>query len=272
MQADKDKLKDYANQVYAIIDPLGKSIYEANGIVANLDSYDDFIFTIDNVRKVTKEQYNRYAYLLSQFATTIGKMSDDYKTNPWRGSHLSVVSNEFRHDVTARLNSLLPKIKELDFEFAQILTELHLDAPHTSNDVKAIIELLNCASIAYSIPSEWILTDEIQPLYDEVEECIELKTRLITLTDELVNVYTAVHFNEAVAPISAVEQLDSQALLEEERRALTSFIATQAPYSYWSVQQISEVLNFLNAANLDASFAYPSPMQSFSNAQSSGLD
>ena len=156
LQADKDKLNDYANQVYAIIDPLGKSIYEANGIVANLDAYEDFIFTIDNVRKVTKEQYNRYAYLLSQFATTIGKMSDDYKTNPWRGSHLSVVSNEFRHDVTARLNSLLPKIKELDYEFGQILAELHLDAPHTSNDVKAIIELLNCASIAYSIPSEWI--------------------------------------------------------------------------------------------------------------------
>lgn len=248
LQADKDKLNDYANQVYAIIDPLGKSIYEANGIVANLDSYDDFIFTIDNVRKVTKEQYNRYAYLLSQFATTIGKMSDDYKTNPWRGSCLSVVSNEFRHDITARLNSLLPKIKELDYEFAQILAALHLDARHTSNDVKAIIELLNCASAAYSIPSQWILTNEIQPLYDEVEECVELKTRLIILTDELVNVYTAVHSNEAFAPISAVEQLDSQTLLEKEKSALTSFVATQAPYSYWSVQQISDVLNFLNAA------------------------
>ena len=248
LQADKDKLNDYANQVYAIIDPLGKSIYEANGIVANLDTYEDFIFTIDNVRKVTKEQYNRYAYLLSQFATTIGKMSDDYKTNPWRGSHLSIVSNEFRHDVTARLNSLLPKIKELDYEFGQILAELHLDAPHTSNDVKAIIELLNCASIAYSIPSEWILTDEIQPLYDEVEECVELKTRLITLTDELVNVYATVNSNDAFAPISAVEQLGSQTLLEKEKSSLTSFIATQTPYSYWSVQQTSEVLNFLNVA------------------------
>ena len=248
LQADKDKLNDYANQVYAIIDPLGKSIYEANGIVANLDTYEDFIFTIDNVRKVTKEQYNRYAYLLSQFATTIGKMSDDYKTNPWRGSHLSVVSNEFRHDVTARLNSLLPKIKELDYEFGQILAELHLDAPHTSNDVKAIIELLNCASIAYSIPSEWILTDEIQPLYDEVEECVELKTRLITLTDELVNVYARVNSNDAFAPISAVEKLGSQTLLEKEKSALASFVATQTPYSYWLAQQTSEVLNFLNAA------------------------
>lgn len=248
LQADKDKLNAYANQVYAIIDPLGKSIYEANGIVANLDSYEDFIFTIDNVRKVTKEQYNRYAYLLSQFADTVGKMSDDYKTNPWRGSHLSVVSNEFRHDVTARLNSLLPKIKELDYEFGQILAELHLDVPHTSNDVKAIIELLNCASIAYSIPSEWILTDEIQSLYNEVDECVKLKTRLITLTDELEDVYTEVISNDAFIPISAVAQLGSQSLLEKEKSLLMSVLATQTPYSYWSAQQTSEVLNFLNVA------------------------
>ena len=59
LQADKNKLNDYADQVYTIIEPLGKSIYEANGIVANLAAYDDFIFAIDNVRNISKEQYNK---------------------------------------------------------------------------------------------------------------------------------------------------------------------------------------------------------------------
>ena len=54
LQADKNKLNDYADQVYTIIEPLGKSIYEANGIVANLAAYDDFIFAIDNVRNISK--------------------------------------------------------------------------------------------------------------------------------------------------------------------------------------------------------------------------
>ena len=248
LQADKDKLNDYANQVYAIIDPLGKSIYEANGIVANLDTYDDFIFSIDDIRNVTKEQYNKYAYLLSQFATTIGKMSDDYKTNPWRGSNLSAVSNEFRHDVTARANALLPKIKEFDNEFAQNLKELHLEVPNTLNNAKNIIELLNCASTAYCIPSEWILTDEIQPLYDEIEECIKLKAQLISLTNELVNVYTSVTSNEALTPTSNTEQLTSQALLEKEKDALSSFVLTQTPYSHWSIQKMTEITDFLNTA------------------------
>ena len=60
LQADKDKLNDYAEQVYEIIEPLGKSIYEVNGIIANLDSYDDYIFAISDIRNVTKEQYNKF--------------------------------------------------------------------------------------------------------------------------------------------------------------------------------------------------------------------
>ena len=63
---------------------------------------------------MTKEQYNKYSYLLAQFATTIGKMTDDFKNNPWREFHLTSVSNEFRHDVTSRLNILLPKLKDFD--------------------------------------------------------------------------------------------------------------------------------------------------------------
>lgn len=63
LQADKDKLNAYAEQVYEKIEPLGKSIYEVNGIVANLDSYDDYIFDISDIRNVTKEQYNKYRKL-----------------------------------------------------------------------------------------------------------------------------------------------------------------------------------------------------------------
>ena len=48
LQADTDKLNAYAEQVYEKIEPLGKSIYEVNGIIANLDSYDDYIFAINS--------------------------------------------------------------------------------------------------------------------------------------------------------------------------------------------------------------------------------
>lgn len=254
LQADKDKLNDYANQVYAIIKPLEKSIYEANGIVANLDSYDDFIFSIANIRNITKEQYNNFTYLLSQFATTIGKMSDDYKSNPWRDTNLSVVSNEFRHDVTSRVGVLLPKIKEMDSEVAQILAELHLDLPHTLNNINIVINLLDCASTAYSVPSEWILTDKIQSLYDEIGECSKLKNNLLSLYDELVSEYAVIRSNIPNIKNTSVEDLNSQSLLENEKNNLVSLITTEQPYCCWSIQQFNEIVNFFNMAKNTAEY------------------
>ena len=248
LQEDKNKLNAYADQVYAIIEPLKKSIYEANGIVANLEAYEDFIFAIDNIRNITKEQYNKYAYLLSQFTTTVGKMSDDYKKNPWRNSHLSVVSNEFRHDVTSRLNELIPRMKETDEVFARVLETLHLDAPHTLKDLKQIIDLLSCVMSARPIPPEWILTDEIEPLYHEIEECVALKTQLTRLTDELVSYYTSIQANTCTFPLSSYGTLDSQTALEKEEASIKDYITTAAPYSYWSEQQIGNVAALLKTA------------------------
>ncbi len=252
LQADKDKLNDYANQVYTVIEPLEKSIYEANGIVANLATYEDFIFSIDDIRNVTKAQYNKFTYLISQFVNTIGQLSDDYKSNPWKDSNLSVVSNEFRHDVTARMDTLLPKIKAMDCEVAQIFAELHLDMSHTLNNINAIIKLLDCVNTATPIPYEWILTDKIQTLYNEVEECAKLKMTLLTLIDELVSKYNLIGYNVSNLPITPVEKLDSQTLLENEKITLESFVTTEMPYRYWSIQQLNEISNYLNIAKSTA--------------------
>lgn len=252
LQADKDKLNDYATQIYTIIEPLEKSIYEANGIVANLETYADFIFSIDNIRNVTKEQYNKFTYLIFQFTKTIGQLSDDYKLNPWRDSNLSAVSNEFRHDVTSRMNTLMPKIKEIDCEVAQIFAKLHLDTPQTLNNINALINLLDCVNSATPIPHEWILTDKIQTLYNEVEECAKLKSILLTLNDELSNKYNTISLNSSIVPISSVEKLESKTLLENEKRTLESFVNVEDPYCNWSIQQLNVIFDYLNIAKSKA--------------------
>jgi len=83
--SNKQKLNEYAYQIFEIVQPLGKSIYDVYGLLANLDSYEDLIFTLDNISSVNNQQYNQYNYLLSQLSVTIGKMSNDYKSNPWYG-------------------------------------------------------------------------------------------------------------------------------------------------------------------------------------------
>ena len=248
LQADKDKLNAYAEQVYERIEPLGKSIYEVNGIVANLDSYDDYIFDISDIRNVTKEQYNKYSCLLAQFATTIGKMTDDFKNNPWRECHLTSVSNEFRHDVTSRLNNLLPKLKDFDEKLAGVLVTLHMDVPHTLQNVEQIIEVLNVAESAQKIPSEWILTDEIQPLFDEITNCIKLKKELISLSDNLADKYKTIHTNESIAELSSADSLNNTSALISEKRNLKELVTSTKPYSAWNTDVIDGVTALLSQA------------------------
>ena len=255
LQADKTKLNDYANQVYKAIQPLGKSIYEANGIVANLESYDDFIFAIDNIRNVTKEQYNKYGYLLSQFATTVGKMTDDYKTNPWRNCHLLSVSNEFRHDVNSRLGILMPKIKNFDDKLADIFVKLHLDTPHTIESVKHIINILAFAKNAKNIPSNWILTDEAQSFFDEISECTLLKEKHIELLKSFDNEISILNSNGCVKINANSSVLNSMNDLTSVKIKLENILTT-TPYKIWcndkiqiAEQLLIDAINISNSIN-----------------------
>ena len=248
LQDDKQKLNEYARQVYEPVEPLGKSIYEVNGIIADLESYDDYIFAIDDVRYVSKEKYHGYVTLLSRYATTVGKMSNDFANNPWRGCKLSAVTNEFRHDSSARLGRLLPQMKEFDDELGAMLAELHLDLPHTVKDADRLADLLDGVSEAIPIPSAWILTDEIQPLYEEVEECAATKRTLMGLTDQLVRDYEVIQANEPRFPISSVSLLSTQTSLKNELHILNSILPITAPYSYWQKQAVMDVREDLRQA------------------------
>lgn len=197
---------------------------------------------------MTKEQYNKYSYLLAQFATTIGKMTDDFKNNPWRECHLTSVSNEFRHDVTSRLNNLLPKLKDFDEKLAGVLVTLHMDVPHTLQNVEQIIEVLNVAESAQKIPSEWILTDEIQPLFDEITNCIKLKKELISLSDNLADKYKTIHTNESIAELSSADSLNNTSALISEKRNLKELVTSTKPYSAWNTDVIDSVTALLSQA------------------------
>lgn len=157
LQDSKDRLNAYAEQVYTIVDPLGKSIYEVNGIIANLEAYEEFIFSIEDIRNVSREQYNRYSYLIDRFTATIGKMTDDYKENPWRGCRLSSVSNEFRHDVTARTNELLESLKRtISYEYNWFVSNFNDVTPFREAELISLSKRLDACVNNLFLLEEWI--------------------------------------------------------------------------------------------------------------------
>lgn len=52
---DKQKLNEYADELFENVSPLNMSIYQVNGELASLNNYEDIIFSIPNVRETTRE-------------------------------------------------------------------------------------------------------------------------------------------------------------------------------------------------------------------------
>lgn len=213
LQEDKEKLNAYVTQLHQIVEPLHKSIYEVNGILANLESYDEVIFSLDNVKEVTASQYNRYNYLLDNLIKTIGKMTGDYTKNPWNGANVSSVSNELRHDVGAKLSILIPKIQKYSELADKMLRDMSLKQDVTYNHLFAIQEIFSIGKSSPLIPTNWIVGDEISPLFDEVTECENIKSDFAKQTNMLKSRYEelTVYF-----PLSDISELINSVKIQSE--------------------------------------------------------
>lgn len=252
LQEDREKLNEYADEIYETVEPLGKSIYEANGIIANLESYADYIFSIDDIRNTTKEKYNSYISKLSLFVRTMGKMSLDYKHNPWRGCRLTYVTNEFRHDALFHLKSLMPQVDDANRQFASVLALLKIKASNTMRGIDAVIDVLMCAKTAYRIPVEWISTDELQPLYNEVAKCKELKERVIALKENLEKEYAIIGKNESTIGLEKISAIENSVDAINETTKLTTYVKSVTPYSHLINFTMADAEKLLNKSEEQA--------------------
>jgi len=224
LEREREKLNQYAAQLFEKVEPLGKSIYEVNGVLANLNEYADVIFPIENIDKADWNQYSRYIYVLNEFINSIGKMSEDYTANPWHGTNVQSVSNELRHDIGATLPSLSDKLKNYQIEIQKIFKELSLNLPIAYTTIEDVIEVLKVAKDYPIVPAQWILGGEIAPLFDEVSECEALKSDFIETQTELKTQYALLQNLDKDIFLSDINSLQTYQKIAEEKEKLTNLI------------------------------------------------
>ncbi len=234
LQSEKEKLNNYANQLVTKITPLDKSIFDVNGILAHLDSYDEIIFSIEGVDKITKEHYNRQLYLLEQFSGTIGKMSEDYSSNPWNSAIAVAVTNELRHDVGANLTNLIPKISNATQKIQRIFEETELQWKNSYISLQQLIPILDIAKQSPIIPISWITGAEITLLFDEITKCEQRKSLFLQKQNELEAEYQIISTNvNEISNLNTTNLVDTVSVKNEIEKVKT--ILSKLPYSKWSL-------------------------------------
>jgi len=237
LQADKEKLNDYANQIVIKVNPLGKSIFEVNGILAHLNSYQEIIFSMENIEKITKEQYNKQLYLLGQFSDTIGKMSGDYSNNPWNGAIVLAVTNELRHDIAANISTLVPKLDRTNKRLQEIYKDLFLQWGKSYLAIQKLIPILDIAKQSPVVPLSWVIDGEIMPLLDEISMCEKWKTQFLQKRNELEFQYRTILFNANSDNGLDTKTLTNSNAIQNAIEKIASIISG-APYCNWNIKDI----------------------------------
>lgn len=234
LQEDKEKLNEYAKAIFTMVLPLKKTIYQVNGYLANLQSYDDVIFVIPDIAQTTPVKFNRYINLLSQFIDTVGKMSDDYQKNPWNSANVLNVSNELRHNIGANLNKLIPKIQDASKLYDEIDGVLDVSLSSSYNNLSALVEILELASKSPRIPIHWITGDNITPLFSEIDEYSNLKKQFVSVKDELFTLYSKIHDNDDKSFCGTDNEIFTSEQIDEAKTSWNSIISNNYCYSAWS--------------------------------------
>jgi len=234
LQTDRDKLNAYVHQLHIKISPLGKSIFEANGILAHLASYPDVVFAVENMGEITRKQYNRKLYLLGQFSNTMGKMSEDYSDNPWKGAIIPTVTNEMRHTIDETVSSLVPKVIQADQRTREICDSLSLQWEKSYAALKKLLPVLDVAKQSPGIPLSWIAGNEITPLFDEASKYERWKVQFLQKQNELETQYQTILLNDKSITDLEVKSLTDSGSIQNAIINIESFISGK-PYSNWDL-------------------------------------
>jgi len=236
LTSDRIRLNDYSNATFAVIEPLHKTIYEANGILANLTDYADVIFPIDAIRQVTPQMYASYINALTRFADTVSGMNTDYRNNPWYGAAVEFVSNELRHDILARLDRLVPAMKGLGELGNTVMPTLAISAESSYANLTQVVTVLELAGQSPKVPLSWLTGDrEIAQLITEIQEGENIQTAFLAQRENILTLHHDILQHDNAADFSGFNGLATTADIDAHIEAVRATVTSARPcYATWS--------------------------------------
>lgn len=170
LQKERESLNNYASELHSVVMPMEKSIYQINGILAKLKNTPNIIFDFENIKDVSASQLRNYEYLLERFSKTVGKLTEDYDSNVWKGSDVTQVTHELRQDIERKASSLITEFQQFLEKVNTPLKTLAFDELITFGKLQEIIVLLSLCENAYKVPKDWLDRDDIKSISETVLE------------------------------------------------------------------------------------------------------
>jgi DNA polymerase III delta prime subunit len=237
---EREKLNNYVKELHTPVKPLGKTIYEVNGILAGLSEVQDVIFDLTDVRNVDTDKFDRYFFQLKELSISIGKMHEDYSSNPWRDCKLETLNFEMRHQIESVTSSFLPKLIELSNEVETTNSILELTRNESIHSLSSLINILFFSGSSKNIPSSWFFKEDLFQLIELANIYEEYTKRFFDIRDCLNQKYEKAYFS--IPAGSMLKNLQNsiqfvQNNLDEKKYPDEEFIITNLDYLIYFVNK-----------------------------------
>lgn len=189
LHKEREKLNDYCTQLHQKYFPIGKSIYQANAILAKHLNTPDVMFSFENIQDITPQMFGDYSYLVSEFATTKSKMKTDYENNAWRGCKIDRLSFRILQDIELNLNKLMPEITDLENKCIKISCDFKITNEICINQLLIYSEIFGFLGEAPNIPKEWLDNKNLEDLISKANDLFTLKKEYEDLNKYINNKY-----------------------------------------------------------------------------------
>ena len=189
LEKKRNTLNEYQDELHTPTSALNVSIFTVNGRIAKLKNAPDVMFSESKVDSVTNATLNDRVYLLNELSKTIGKRSEDYSDNVWRGANIKSLTNALRHDIDSNVALVVPQLTDLAHKHLSICSLLGIDVAPTLIGLETLKGILSLVSKSPIIPVEWVTNYDVSDLIDKSLVYQKLVERIIHTTKDLQNKY-----------------------------------------------------------------------------------
>lgn len=170
LSKERDKLNDYVRELHIVQEPMHKSIYQVNGILAKLENAPNIIFNMNNVNEMSSDNLRDYGYMLDNFAVATTGLNQDYDSNVWRGCNVNYVSHTLRHDLETKTLMLVTEFTTFIDKINSLFNKVEYPSTISWDVLDEILEVFQLCSKAFNIPRNWLDNHDIGYLCDMTDE------------------------------------------------------------------------------------------------------
>ena len=182
---ERTELNQYATELHEEIAPLNISCYDVYGILDNLKSATDALFSIEDVDKITRETLNEMIYNLENLANYINNSNFDLENNPWFGVVINSLSLEDKQVMDKNINLIVEHLSALISNITDLVAKYGLNNPDTLQSVEEFIGFIKTLLQISAIPEIIFDNDNVRDLEEFTQKSAD---RIGTLIKDRENI------------------------------------------------------------------------------------